>query len=282
MTHAGVSRVVRAAAGVAAAFVAAAGCQSPPAPADVVTREGLQAPAAVPVGPVGRIQGTVRLKGERPAPAFEFIDKDREVCGTEVAVTRLKAAANGGVGNTFVYLYDAPATGFQAQREVVPVEQTNCAYAPHAVAVRTGTNLDISNGDPILHNVHAKRITSNGLQTVFNIAQPVRGQRTLVEPPLTHPGIVTLTCEAGHPWMTAYILVADHPYTAVTAPDGTFTIPDVPAGTYQIRMWHEGVRLTRVLKSVQQYEFEEPYEVTREVVVSPDAPAQVDFELALR
>ena len=47
--------------------------------------------------------------------------------------------------------------------------------------------------------------------------------------------------------MTAYILVADHPYTAVTGEDGRFVIDGVPPGSYRIRMWHEGVRLTKQL-----------------------------------
>jgi hypothetical protein len=125
-------------------------------------------------------------------------------------------------------------------------------------------------------------MTADGLQTIFNIAQPMQGQRTVVDLPLTKPGIVTLTCEAGHPWMTAYILVADHPYTAVTGDDGTFVIEDVPPGTYRIRMWHEGVRLANIVPSLQRYEYEPPYELTREVVVPQASDVEVDFDLELR
>jgi hypothetical protein len=162
------------------------------------------------------------------------------------------------------------------------VEQSRCEYGPRALTVQSGTRLDIANDDPILHNVHARRLTSSGLETIFNIAQPIRGQRTVVDPPLTSAGIVALSCEAGHPWMSAYVLVADHPYTAVTDADGRFAIEHVPAGTYRIRMWHEGVRLTQVLKSVQRYEFEPPYEVSREVVVPAAGETVVDFDFELR
>jgi plastocyanin len=233
-------------------------------------------------GGTGTIRGVVRLRGAVPAPAFQPVDKDRNICGTQVPVTRLALGAGGGVQHAFVYLENAPATGTARPRESVPVAQRGCEYGPHAMTVQAGTRLDIANDDPILHNVHARRMTPDGLQTIFNIAQPVRGQRTVVEPPLTSPGIVALTCEAGHPWMTAYVLVANHPYTAVTNADGTFTISDVPAGSYRIRMWHEGVRLTQVLKSVQQYEFEAPYEAVQEVAVAANGGAQVDFEFELR
>jgi hypothetical protein len=31
----------------------------------------------------------------------------------------------------------------------------------------------------------------------------------------------------------------EHPFFATTGPDGTFTIPNLPAGTYEIEAWHE-------------------------------------------
>jgi hypothetical protein len=145
-----------------------------------------------------------------------------------------------------------------------------------------GASIEIVNDDPILHNVHAREQTPDGPRTVFNIAQPVRGQRTKIDAPFTRPGVVTLTCEAGHPWMTAHVLVANHPYVAVTGDDGAFTIENVPAGTYPITMWHEGIALTRVLASLQRYEYEEPYEVTQQVEVPAGGEAVVTFALQLR
>jgi hypothetical protein len=39
--------------------------------------------------------------------------------------------------------------------------------------------------------------------------------------------------------MTAYVLVSDNPFHAVSGDDGTFSIPNVPAGTYTVEVWHE-------------------------------------------
>jgi len=55
-------------------------------------------------------------------------------------------------------------------------------------------------------------------------------------------------------------------YVATSGDNGKFVI-DVPAGTYPIKMWHEGVRLSRVLPSTQLYEHEDPYEATAQVAV---------------
>lgn len=40
-----------------------------------------------------------------------------------------------------------------------------------------------------------------------------------------------LTCSV-HPWMTAYAGVLDHPFYAVTGPDGRFEIKNLPKGKY--------------------------------------------------
>jgi len=43
-----------------------------------------------------------------------------------------------------------------------------------------------------------------------------------------------------HPWMKAYVGVLKHPYFAVSAENGSFTIANVPPGTYTVVAWHEG------------------------------------------
>ena len=42
-----------------------------------------------------------------------------------------------------------------------------------------------------------------------------------------------------HPWMTAYWLVLDHPYFAVTDENGNFEIKNAPAGTQKVVVWQE-------------------------------------------
>jgi len=40
--------------------------------------------------------------------------------------------------------------------------------------------------------------------------------------------------------MSAYIVVLQNPYFAVTDASGHYTIKDVPAGSYTLAVWHEG------------------------------------------
>ena len=69
---------------------------------------------------------------------------------------------------------------------------------------------------------------------------------------------------------------------AGTNDNGAFVMDDVPSGTYRIKMWHEGVRLKRIIESLQRYEYEDPYESTQQVVVTPGGEAVINFDLALR
>ncbi len=58
-----------------------------------------------------------------------------------------------------------------------------------------------------------------------------------------------------HGWMHAYIGVVDHPYFAVSKDDGTFTIPNLPPGTYTLTVWTEklGTQEQQITISPQQH-----------------------------
>ena len=55
-----------------------------------------------------------------------------------------------------------------------------------------------------------------------------------------------IVCDT-HPWMKSYVGVLPHPFFDVTNRDGTFSIENIPVGTYEIGVWHEllGRRLDR-------------------------------------
>ena len=102
-------------------------------------------------------------------------------------------------------------------------------------------------GDPLLHNVRANA----EINQPFNQGQPVQGTR-YTHTFSTAEVMVPMKCDV-HAWMNAWIGVVDHPYFAVTGPDGAFTLPNLPAGTYTIEAWHEaaGTRTAEVTVTPQ-------------------------------
>ena len=229
----------------------------------------------------GTIRGQVRLAGAAPKLASLPTGKDEAVCGKEQPTPRLLAGAGGGVANAVVYLESIPS-GKPFKKVPATIDQKGCRYDPHVVLVPVVPSLGITNSDTVLHNVHA---CSSDTQrtTLFNIAQPLVGQQTPVAPEkLSTPGFYELSCEAGHPWMSGYLVVAAHPYYAVTGADGSFALSDVPAGTYTVRMWHEGVHVRNYYPSLQRYEYEDPYQASAQVTVPAGGAAKADFTLSLR
>ena len=105
-------------------------------------------------------------------------------------------------------------------------------------------NLDVLNSDPVLHNTHGYY----GKNTAFNVALPMQGGK--VTRPLRRPGVVRVDCDA-HGWMEAWIVVADNPYYAQTAADGTFSIADVPPGNYTLEIWQEHTGVMEMPVSVK-------------------------------
>jgi hypothetical protein len=72
----------------------------------------------------------------------------------------------------------------------------------------------------------------------FNEGQPVQGMvstRKFDKPEMTP---FKIKCDV-HGWMRSYMAIMPHPFYAVSADNGTFTIPNLPPGNYTIVAWHE-------------------------------------------
>jgi hypothetical protein len=93
--------------------------------------------------------------------------------------------------------------------------------------------VEFLNTDRLLHNLHSN---STGNPT-FNRTQP-RG-RTI---PLVFKKaeIIRVDCDL-HPWMRAWVVVAEHPFYAVTNDQGEFMLDNVPPGEYTLQLWQESL-----------------------------------------
>ena len=88
------------------------------------------------------------------------------------------------------------------------------------------------NGDVFYHNVFSLSKVARFDPT------PSGGQFQALR--FDRPGIVRVFCDI-HSHMNAFVLVFSHPFFAVTDADGRFRIDNVPAGSYGVIAWNEGV-----------------------------------------
>jgi hypothetical protein len=179
----------------------------------------------------GTIRGAVKMHGEIPKTAPLQITKFKEVC-QNVPNETLVVGHQRGLRYAVVTL-EGIGKGKAVEKEAVyELDNVKCRFVPHVQAMSVGQFLLIKNTDPILHTAHA--YFPEG-QPHFNVGlYPGRVSRK----PIVTAGVVKIVCEV-HPWMSAFLVVTDHPYHAVTDAYGEYDLRDVPPGAYRVKVWHE-------------------------------------------
>jgi plastocyanin len=179
------------------------------------------------------IRGVVKVEGKMPKLAPLQITKYKEIC-KDVPNETLIVGPGQGLRYAVVTL-EGITRGKAVEKESShELDNVKCRFLPHVQAASVGQFILFKNSDPILHTAHGM---FTGDQPQFNVGLfPGRVSRK----PLVAPGLVKIQCEV-HPWMSAYIVITDHPYHAVTDSYGEYLINDVPAGNYRVKVWHESL-----------------------------------------
>ena len=183
----------------------------------------------------GTIEGTVSYAGKNRAAKSLKMDSD-PICGSSHKIAPVKEDfilnEENKFKNVIVWLKDVKFDG-ELNKDTGIIDQTGCIYTPHVNVFTAGQEVSIKNSDKTLHNVNSQ----SQVNPSFNSAQPagvpdIKKTFSKAEEPFY------VKCDV-HPWMKAWIMVADHPYFAVTDENGNFKIENVPAGKYEIVFWQE-------------------------------------------
>ncbi len=198
----------------------------------------------------GTLKGEVKYTGKIPDPVVHQTGKFKKVCGPEIQGESL-ILENQKVKNVVVWLDGKMAKKLKNKPGTYSINQKNCAYSPHVLAMPKGSELQILTSDPINHNIHTYSFDNDPINIMF-----LPGQDYSQE--MEEPEVVKVSCDL-HGWMEAYIVVTPNSYFAVTGNDGAFEIKDVPPGKYTLRLWHEELgeefRKIEIGKNVTQVNF---------------------------
>jgi plastocyanin len=201
----------------------------------------------------GDLTGSVLYSGKPPERPKVPVTIDQYICGKEKDAEDLVLGPRRGVQNAVVWLENPPAGAKGAAWPAkVEMDQKGCVFVPRVVVVPVGGTVDFLNSDRLLHNLHSVSKDNPS----FNRTQP---HNRTIPITFTKPEVVTITCDL-HSWMKSWVVVAEHPFYAVTDAAGAYRIANVPPGKYRLRMWQEALG-----------------ESAREVVVGPQGAA-ADFE----
>ncbi len=183
------------------------------------------------------------------------------VVGSADAGSVSGTATVGGVPapNAVAYLERAAPTAMPADPPPAAstrtvMDQKNLAFVPPVLPVVRGTVVQFTNSDDVQHNVFSPSATAGK----FDLGTYGPGAMRTVT--FSEPGDVLVLCNI-HMEMEAHILVLDSPYFSTVGGDGHFLIPDVPPGSYVLKIWQR-----RWLPA------------TRPVDVAADADVRVDVD----
>lgn len=199
----------------------------------------------------GDLMGTLVYDGTPPKPAPINVTKDTEVCGKHNLVNEslMVNPDNKGIADIMVYIYLAKGPKpevhpdyQESANDEVRLDNLNCRYEPRVALLRTTQTLVIGNKDTIGHNTKIDTFANPPLNPIIPAGAEITQKFPLPEKRPAQVG-----CNI-HPWMTATLLVQDHPYMAVTDENGQFTIPNLPAGKWTFQFRHSAGGYIREVK----------------------------------
>jgi plastocyanin len=204
------------------------------------------------------LSGTIRFAGRKPAR--KPIDMSGDPACAEAHHGKaydesIVVNPNGTLANVFIYIKSGlEGKKFEVPTTPVEIDQRGCLFHPRVMGIQTGQTLQVTNSDPVTHNIHP----------LAQINREWNHSQGAGEPPLARKFVrpevmIRVKCNI-HSWMRAYVGAVEHPYFAVTGSDGTFAIQNVPPGNYVMEAWHE------TLGSQEQ-----------KITVAPSGKIQVDF-----
>ena len=185
---------------------------------------GLLALGAVGQANDGTIKGRLVWGGENVPPAVVLVakgqaQKDPNVCAKNQAILSHDLEVDPktkGVAYGFAYLVSPQGEAIpQVVQELitkkpkVEMDQKNCDFLPHSVAIHQDQTLVMKSSDPVSHNVRLTGFNNPGINQV--IAPNGQLDVKLVAERLP----MQVACDI-HPWMHGHVMVFDHPFFAVT------------------------------------------------------------------
>lgn len=166
----------------------------------------------------GIIHGVVRWEGAEPKPPTPRLRIDTATHGIAQAAVWL-VPADRKMKPVF------PATEVQLSAE--PGE-----YRPHILLAQKGSRLELRTTED------RADFQASGAASFSETLQ--RGR--FLSLPLSSPGLIEVRSQLQPQRLPAYIWVLDSVFGTLTEKEGTFRLPQVPAGEYELMLWHEGWR----------------------------------------
>lgn len=182
------------------------------------------------------ISGVIRYTGQA-SDAAVTVDRDQATCGgAGEGPSGALIVTDGVVQNAVVEIVGVEqGRGFEPK--TVRIDNVGCVFVPRVALAHVGDTFISHNSDPVFHNAKLDLVRGDKSKRIANLPVPLQDTDSPARR-LKRPGVVKVSCDA-HLWMRSTVYVTEHPYVALTGPDGRFVIEGLPAGAYELKVWHE-------------------------------------------
>lgn len=180
------------------------------------------------------IGGTVDFAGAIPADSVIQFADGRSGCGRSVTDERVQHSGSR-IGGTVVWLTDIRAGKPMSAERRFELSNKECLLTPRIQAVLAPGTLNVASEDVEMHRTRIINVGTGETEAIAPFND--NGEVVPLDRLLTKPAQLEVICDL-HPWSKAWILVFDHPYSAVSSRTGEFGIDNVPPGTYNLKAWH--------------------------------------------
>ncbi len=172
------------------------------------------------------VRRTIEMGGDAWCKSHQDKEKAQE--------TDLIVSESGGLKDALVLISKGlEAYTFDYEKTPAVMDQVHCMYVPTVLAVRTFQPVEFRTSDTTNHNVNTlNSVHGQG----FN--KSISGAGSKIDWQFRKPEVnMRVICNI-HTWMRGWVHVVDHPYFTLTKEDGSFTLPNVPPGTYEVEVVH--------------------------------------------
>ncbi len=196
----------------------------------------------------GTVSGRVSMKGTPPpsrifhmvfSPNIDFCTKISDGKGNRL-LKEYRVSDDGGFQDVVVAVVGVEkGKKFDYTPEI---QLENCRIAPFVTPVRNHHPFSIVNKDSVVHDIQGYTIEDPYTFEMFN--KPMLPESTSSKEIILRKNHYIFRTQCGvHDFMQSWGMAVGNPYFAVTGPDGSFTIPDLPPGTYDVVAWHSHMKV---------------------------------------
>jgi plastocyanin len=175
----------------------------------------------------------VRLRWHSGAVVLFVLAPNLGAAELTVRVTTARAAA---VADAVVTITPGPGTSSPVTRPAAQtriIDQKNETFVPYVEIFRPGDSIVFHNADHTRHHVYsfAPARQFEFVLTSGESSAPLQ---------LAHAGVVAVGCNIHDQMIYAYI--SDAPWVARSGADGRVVFDTLPAGDFDVRVWHPQLR----------------------------------------